>query len=176
MRKLKYVKLFENFYDEELLETDKSSDITVDGTSIKDWVASLSDKAGRRDSAGVVQQITTLMIVQMINKLENNEDLPLEIDISETYINNKISYFLSVSKPGIEKGKVDGDLPIRLGDDVFISADMIRVSGDSLKNMTQEQFEKLYNLLPYKGGRKGDRWANNWAKINREWKYNTRRF
>jgi hypothetical protein len=114
MRKLKYVKLFENFYDEELLKTDKSK-----------------------------------FIDHIINKLKNNEDISFKIVIEETYISNKISYFLHVSKPGIEKGKVDG------------GADMIRVSGDSLKNMTQEQFEELYNLLPYKGGRKGDRWANN---------------
>lgn len=49
-------------------------------------------------------------------------------------------------------------------------ADTIRVSGDNLKYMSQEQFEKLYDLLPYKGGKKGnnDRWVDNSSSTEKQ--------
>jgi hypothetical protein len=114
MRKLKYVKLFESFLDEQLMNTDKSK-----------------------------------FIDSIISRLENGEDLPFFVSVEETTTKGQPDLYLYVSK--VEKEKVNG------------SADTIRVSGDSLKYMTQDQFEKLYELLPYKGGMKGknDRWADN---------------
>lgn len=116
MKKLKYVKLFESFYDEQLLKTDKVK-----------------------------------FIDSIIDRLGKGEDIPFMISIHETITSGRQDFFLSVSKPGVEKQEVDG------------AADMIRVSGDSMKFMTQDQFEKLYELLPYKGGNKSNtsRWADN---------------
>ncbi len=121
MRKLKYVKLFESFLDEQLMNSDK-----------------------------------TKFIDSIISRLENGEDLPFLVSVSEAITKGQPDLFLYVSK--VEKEKVNG------------SADTIRVSGDSLKYMSQEQFEKLYDLLPYKGGKKGnnDRWADNSSSTEKQ--------
>ena len=111
MRKLKYVQLFESFYDEELLKNDKSE-----------------------------------FIESIIRKLENNEELSFDVSIEETSSGNH-PLTMYVTKPGVDKGKADG------------LVDLIKISGDSLKTMTQEQFDKLFNLLPFKGGKKYNRWA-----------------